>query len=381
MALEDLVRDDAIRCALVGPSRVGKTSLVTAVIDDAQRMVQGRPVQVVPADGPTMESVNNSRDIMRGAIDAREFNPSALGSTGSPQLFNIALESSGHRHDSGVRISVLDSPGGWITHPAQIPPEMQGEWEFCQRFMAESTVLLVPIDATVLMEATTPKERASIRRILAISMVERVVTDWAKERARSQDRDEPAVLVLCPLKCESYFDDNGGHRDRSGELLRRVQAIYGEAMAIARTETRGRSLQILYSPIDTYGCVELVRAEWEPTFTARYRVRTGGKPSPLGAAPILQLFCQMLVETESDAERRHLAITREQLRSVTNELTRPRGFLARLAFKWSGDQMRVQVARSISQVNADALETRVAELNATVKEIASTEMGPRVAWL
>jgi len=375
------VPDDALRCALIGPSRVGKTSLVTAVIDDAQRLLQGQPVHIVPADGPTRKTVNQARDRMRGAIDARAFDAEALKGTNEPHLFNIRLATGGRHRESGVTFAILDYPGGWFADPTEVPSEREPEWEQCRDFMAESTVLLVPIDAAVLMETATPAHRARVPSILAVSEVEDVVREWSMERSRPGSRDEPAVLVLCPLKCEAYFDDNGGSEDRAAELLHRVQDVYGPVAAAARAEAQGRSLQVLYSPVDTYGCVELVRAEWDPQFLATYRVRPGGRPHPVGAAPILQVFCQLLVQAE-EAQAREAADDRWAASFIAaTELQRPRGFFRRLAFKWSGDQARIEDVRQSSETEAAELELRVTELKATVKQLADADMGPRVARL
>jgi hypothetical protein len=43
------------RVGMLGPSRVGKTSLVVSVLTDAERIFGGLPVTLRAADGPTRE--------------------------------------------------------------------------------------------------------------------------------------------------------------------------------------------------------------------------------------------------------------------------------------------------------------------------------------
>ena len=86
-------------------------------------------------------------------------------------------------------------------------------------------MLLVPVDAAVLMEATSPRTSARCR---GSSPAARSAgrAKWLSER--NGRPNEPALLLLCPVKCESYFADNGGRRDESEKLLSRVRKVYAD---------------------------------------------------------------------------------------------------------------------------------------------------------
>ena len=62
-------------------------------------------------------------------------------------------------------------------------------------------MLLVPVDAAVLMEPTSAAQLRAVPSILTTPEVGEVVRQWLKER--NWRPDEPALLMLCPDKCES----------------------------------------------------------------------------------------------------------------------------------------------------------------------------------
>ena len=381
----DFVTDDAFRCSLVGPSRVGKTSLITAILDDAERAMAGLPASIIPADGPTRGRVQRTRANMDGAIAAGEFDSERLSQTTEPQIFNICLDADPGRSDARYNFSILDYPGEWLGSPETVGIAHQPVWEKCQQFMAESTVLLVPIDAAILMESVGPEQRR-ISHILGLPAVREVVVRWAKERNRAEHDGEPAVLLLCPLKCESYFNDNGGSFDKSELLYDQVQAHYGDIVDMARAEI-AHGLQVLYAPIDTYGCVEFVKAEWidggddTKSFRGHYRLRPPKKINPKGAASVVQIFCQLLVKGQRAFEEDELSAERSRARAHQRELNRDRGFFSRIYFSWSGQKANVEAAKSAAEGAAARLENRIDDLNDTLKELSDRELDSRATWM
>jgi hypothetical protein len=172
-------------------------------------------------------------------------------------------------------------------------------WMECLAWFRESQALIVPIDAAILMEATRPKQKRAAPSILAVAQVEQVAMEWATHCNSADHR--PALLVLAPVKCEAYFDDNGGRFDKSEELFVEVQRTYRPVLDAVRGEfERGSTrLQILYAPVDTFGCVEFTKPYWSEAdapggyeFSADYRIRDSGHIQPLGGADIMSAVCR-----------------------------------------------------------------------------------------
>lgn len=297
------------KVAIVGPRRVGKTSLITALLSESQKLLAGTPVSIA-AVGTTEARIAQHKNDLRGALLAGEFHPGALGGTQAPFTFTLAMTVNG----TGIRWAILDYPGGWLDARTR-GPENDAEWEKCKRWIAESSVLLLPVDASVLMEATLKREKITAQHLLQIGQTEELAREWAKGRAVAR---QPGLLVIAPVKCESYFNDNGGLIDKNEELYRRVVQAYKPVIDAVRQEMAGTTgLSIQYHPVDTFGCVELQAAEWQSPasasdsapllFSATYIVRPPGQPNPKGAGGILMAICRQIVEAQSGKGRGFLA--------------------------------------------------------------------------
>lgn len=297
------------KVAIVGPRRVGKTSLITALLSESQKLLAGTPVSIASV-GTTEARIAQHRNDLRGALLAGEFHPGALGGTQDPFTFTLAMTV----QKTGIVWAILDYPGGWLDARTR-GSENDGEWERCRRWIADSSVLLLPVDASVLMEATLRREKITAQNLLQIGQTEELAREWAKGRAVSR---QPGLVILAPVKCESYFNDNGGLVDNKEELYRRVVQTYKPVIDAIRQEMSGMmGLSIQYHPVDTFGCVELQSAEWRPvdgapessplTFSATYIVRPPGEPTPRGAGGILIAICRQIVEAQTGRSRGFLA--------------------------------------------------------------------------
>jgi hypothetical protein len=297
------------KVAIVGPRRVGKTSLITALLSESQKLLAGTPVSMAPV-GTTEARIAQHKNDLRGALLAGEFHPGALGGTQAPFTFTLAMTV----NKTGIVWAILDYPGGWLDARTR-GSENEGEWERCRRWIADSPVLLLPVDASVLMEATLRREKITAQNLLQIGQTEELAREWAKGRAVAR---QPGLVMLAPVKCESYFNDNGGLVDSKEELFRRVVQTYKPVIDAVRQEMAGTmGLSIQYHPVDTFGCVELQSAEWQPApgggenapllFSATYIVRPPGEPTPKGAGGILISICRQIVEAQTGKGRGFLA--------------------------------------------------------------------------
>ncbi len=301
------------KIGIIGPTRVGKTSLITAVLDDSQRLLAGTPVSM-EALGTTKARIKQHKEELRGSLMAGEFDPGHLSGTQEPFVFELALAVDRTR----LRLAVLDYPGAWLVSSERSAREETKWQEECQPWLEQSSVLLVPIDAAVAMESTLRAELTAAHKTLQVAEAEEVARRWAKARKAA---DEKGLLLLAPLKCESYFADNGGIRSRSEDLAKRVTELYGYLLEAVRQEA-GALVDVQYHPVDTFGCVEIKRAEWRgldaasaakdpsaskpsraaPVFHAEYLVRPPGRVTPKGADGILIAMCKHLAGAEAQKD-------------------------------------------------------------------------------
>lgn len=371
------------KIGMVGPSRVGKTSLITALLRDGQRLLEGTPVSMRAIGTPTQRRLAQHRRDLDGALLAGEFDAGALG--GSQEQFTFQLLLDPGVPGAGIELQLLDYPGGWLD-PVNRPADRDAQWEECERFLEQASVLIVPIDAAVLMEATATTHLRSVPTILAVPQVTDVVRLWLKRR--NERPDEPALLLLCPVKCESYFADNGGRRDLSGALLQWVSKVYQqviEAVPNEAREVRG-GIRTVYAPVDTIGCVEIVRAEWLPnpddpgslSFHAHYGVRPPGVQSIKGTEDVMVALCQQLVGARQKVQQREAEQKQDEAAAAQSFADRDEGFFRNIWYLVNGERLlRRDAARSRGEEAVQAAE-RVRALATVVDDLAKRTHSERV---
>ncbi|MGW6911295.1 TRAFAC clade GTPase domain-containing protein [Streptomyces sp. NPDC054940] len=365
---------------VVGPSRVGKTSLIVSLIEDAPRILAGRTAVLRVHDQHTAGAVDRRLNELRGAVRAGSFRRQALRSTERMTYYKLALETG--IAGIAVYLNVLDFPGGWLS-PEQNAPRPEEKWQECREFISRSTVLLVPVDSTVVMSATEPEHERMVPELLKIAQVEQVAESWAT--VRGAEPENRALLLLVPMKCESYFNDNGGSRDESGHLFKKVEKIYGRALDVVRANAP--HAQILYCPLDTLGCVELTGAEsWVPDgegfqLSAEFAVRPPGEISVKGAEDILIAVCQHLAaarhagqqEKTRQWERLHAEIEEERRRPLT------------LRQRWrsviSGERSEIRGRAQFAAAQAGRAARQEEHFEQLLADLALRPMGPRIREL
>src|SRR4051812_49891053 len=85
--LLDARHEGAFMIGVVGPSRVGKTSLISAILRDSQDLLAGTAVEVQSADTATGGRLSLYRRALNGSLAARHFVSHAMQATQEPVLF------------------------------------------------------------------------------------------------------------------------------------------------------------------------------------------------------------------------------------------------------------------------------------------------------
>ncbi|SDT14689.1 hypothetical protein [Actinoplanes derwentensis] len=377
---------DTFKISMIGPSRVGKTTLLTAVLSETERLLGSTPVNVALGEQTEVRVQRHRRDLAR-AVAAGEFDAASLGGTEDMFLYEVALESSG---DATMRVpfSILDYPGRWLDPIYRsMRPEVSANWPQCETHIRESLMLLVPVDAAVLMEAVTSRHKGAVADLLGFADVQAVTRRWAKARNLEEHRDEPAVLVIAPIKCERYFDDNGG-TGRSGHDLRtKVRAAYEPLLDIIRQESRDRITRVVYAPIDTYGCVELMEAEWFEVddgdglpgldFRGHYRFR-GTTLRPKAADTVMKEMCNCIVAGQRQAERVRLGQEVAHYQDLLQRKAEDKGFWGALDYYLGGEALTNRRERAGTRIEIEAAKRRRQQLEDALAQLGGLNTDPRV---
>ncbi len=376
----------SFRVSITGPSRVGKTTLLTAVLNATDTLLEGTPVSV-KMDDPTRSRVRKQQMNLRRAIEVGEFDAAALGGDRTVSRYRVALQADG---DESIEIpfELLDYPGAWLDPEVRgLSREAMQAWPDYLNHVRHSVMLLVPIDAAVLMEAVLPRQRAAVTELLALLDVEEMGRIWGKGRM-VQHRPEPAVVVLAPLKCEKYFGDNGGHGHDEARLREEVKERYGRLLEIIAAETQSRAdpVRVVYAPIDTYGCVELIEARWQdvsgedlPDFIARYRFR--GEPpriSVRAAGTVMQELARVVLIGQEAAEAALQRTAQRRYDSAVARNAEAKGYWGTIEYFLSGESREVNEEIRTTGAERARLSLRRAQLTDATKKLVNAHYDPRV---
>lgn len=311
-----------IMCA---PSGIGKTTLIASIFEEMRKCFAGTPITVEPV-GKTEKRIHDKIDQMNSFFQSDDFSPESIRQTPDATDYTLDFILLKHkiqkdlidgvtrresandqiRMNRRIRWAIKDYPGGWITPEVQQRLKQRGkqEQEKLEKFkewMNDSKVFIIPIEATLVYEAVEQDHFMIRQQSLHISQTVSMAQEWAKQRTCN---NEYGLMMLVPVKCETYFDDNGGKRDDGEKLYHKVVDLYRDVICNVKKEAQN-FVEIEYHPVDTYGCVVLDDVEWTVSdkpenkgeFKASYTVRPNQKFSPLGAANLLLSICRHAIKS------------------------------------------------------------------------------------
>lgn len=198
------------KIGIVGPSRVGKTTIMTSVMEAAEKLFEGKSYEIVPADGITESAILQNQNSLNFSLIKNVFDSGSLAGDQEAHRFKFNLRNDG---EDLFNFTFLDYPGGWLNPSSSNSERWKNE---CEPFIKESRVLLIPVESTIIMETYKAQHKEAVPDLLQLSKVEKVVRAWAKA-----NRNNDCVLMLIPVKSETYL----GNKEEI-ELKNRVIHYY-----------------------------------------------------------------------------------------------------------------------------------------------------------
>ena len=120
------------KISMLGPTRVGKTSIVASLLHGGEQMLIGTSVTMSAGDPSTERRIALTSQALEGALKAGAFRPESLEQTVEPSRFSLLLDPG--VEGAGIRFELLDFPGGWL-NPITRRPEREADWQECLRFI------------------------------------------------------------------------------------------------------------------------------------------------------------------------------------------------------------------------------------------------------
>ena len=273
-----MIKDDGgmefteFKVSMVAPSGFGKTTLLATIMNDAENGLDNPTAGLTLKykDEDDKKRISDVRKAMNNAILAGKAGftgkvDAKLAGTGEPKKFDFYYHLAKDADSIDQPFSIMDIPGGWINPDNRISGEMENKWEEFKEHLRASRLLFVPIDATLIMEYGTDKERGTAVKILDNSSTSDLIKEWAKYRKGS---DKSSALIFVPIKCEKY-------RSKAKELEERVKQFY--AYTASQVHDICSDIQQYYIPLETLGCVEFAHGTWrtevgKEEFQAEFRM-------------------------------------------------------------------------------------------------------------
>ncbi len=268
-----LRRKFVYKIGIVGPSRIGKTTLISTILKDLEKWKKEFDFVVEPFKDSqgrsyTRTLIKECDEEIESQVKAYEYKSMGV-TTEKPDFFDLTVkpfDSNRDKTKGELRVVFLDYPGGYLSEGGE-------NYNDCMQWIEDSSVLLVPIDASVIMEINNQKNSdiKNTMSYLEIEIVKKKIIDWALYRRKRKDS---ALLLFVPLKDEKYFSDNGGKNDESDKLYQRFQQFYGSICEelkeiwcdedeeknnnkrLAFMKKKYPKFSIDYFPIDTIGTIE-----------------------------------------------------------------------------------------------------------------------------
>jgi len=230
MNLSEVDGEPCIRIAMVGPSGVGKTSLLAAMFNTLQDEICSLDCQLL-ADSPTTNALQSRltelKGLAEGGIKIQKNQGVGGTATATEYNFDLVFDS-----DSQLRIQFIDLPGGWYTG---------GEgYKKADEILAKSQVTLLAVDSVALMQNN------SLFHEIANAPLQ-IKTAFGRA-LHSFDPHHALIIVL--MRAESY-------RNQLKELYSRTREAYKTFLPILKVNYRGERIQlpVYLTHVETVGCV------------------------------------------------------------------------------------------------------------------------------
>lgn len=291
--------------SMLGPSGVGKTSLLTAMYEQFESTAFAAALQLTP-DEESSAVLQDRLAELRSLTYTFEATGGVSGTEApagpeSLRKFTFDLGKKGAR--PSLRIAFQDYPGAY--HGSRAGAD---ERAFIRRMLQKSAVVLIPVDAPPLMEggdngALGPWHERMNRPTQ--------ITDHFKRAY--QNLDAPRLVLFTPTKCEKYMRAEDG----PAELAAAVKRGYPRLFDLFASEGLRDQVAVVIAPVQTVGAVVFSRVEeraGQPHFCFR-KVNKDAAYCPVDSEQPLRYLLRFLLRMHRDDRRwRYFDFVRDWLR-------------------------------------------------------------------
>lgn len=235
-----------LKVIMLGTSGVGKTSLLAAMHEEFEKTFKQANLQIWPEETKTSLAIDECKLILKN-IDPRleKYVPASipLDRPWDDEGFRFGIGSGDKKL---IRLKFTDPSGEYFK-----PDAKQEYKQYVEEQLNDCDAVIIPVDATALMETKTGKVKGT------------EIGTWHKEinepdritallKNAYENLQKPRLVILAPVKCESYMRTP---RD-ANDLLDHVKKGYQELLEFFKQESLLKNLAVVVTPVQTIGNVQ-----------------------------------------------------------------------------------------------------------------------------
>jgi len=274
-----------LEITMLGPSGVGKTTLLTAMYEQFESNIGLTDLQLTPDDESSailqdrLVELKSMLDVFEAKDRRGIMGTEAPAGPESLRSFVFGIGKKGRT--PSLELHFRDYPGGYHTVKAS-----SEEKEFVKNLLQKSVAVLIAIDAPALMEQRG-KFHERINRPQQIK-------DLIKQSY--QDLNSPRLVIFAPVKCEKYLKNEQSTK----ELINAVRQGYGGLLSYFNSEQLNPWIASVITPVQTVGSVVFSRLEVDsynnlPHFYFR-KVRHDSQYNPQDSEQPLRYLLRFLLK-------------------------------------------------------------------------------------
>ena len=300
---------------MVAPRMIGKTSILAAMHEEFDKTFEQANLQTWTDDSKTLQAITECKRVLR-TIDPK-FEKFVHGNDNlidpwNDEGFVFELGSGGRKF---LKLRFTDPAGEYFNLNAT-----QKQKDYVKQQLLKCDAVIIPIDATALMEKKTGRVNHS------------EVGTWHEEKNDPErittllksayaGLTVPRLIILAPVKCETYMRTS----QDADNLLQHVQIGYQKLLNFLKSDGLFGQVAVVVTPVQTVGNVVFAYHKTDDRgFTRFYYNKTEIKApyAPKDGDQPLRYVLRFLLNLSNEAKKRQLVQDLKELSELEENLSK-----------------------------------------------------------